>query len=395
MVDAAPAPVTAAGNAKSVQGKFKRAAATEPHAEGFSRELTRRSGTTTEDKESKGNTVIGTASDHAEKTEKTAESSEVLPVAQNSTLEDILARFLEMHAAFQQPAVRSGQNQETNHSGEAGGPADRRTKNSTGKLPAFTTSGTLPVTGPGEGRQSPVAGRDSILDQVAADPSGEVERTPVTIEKLEQEHSAETVMPQLDTESSATAVVVDHGPGPTVTSFQALISQNVPQPPAVQILEHLRMPAQALARDTPAVKTGIKQIQFELRPEALGTVQVTLKLSGRKLEIEIAPRERETESLLRSDAALVDQVVRAVTASGDVSSVTVNIAHREPDPGSSSSSWSGERGSGSQQAGEGAGTGHGNPSPRKDEGSFHSHDQSESAQDSTAPRTSVLRPRVV
>lgn len=171
--------------------------------------------------------------------------------------------------------------------------------------------------------------------------------------------------------------------------------------PAEQIIDHILAPAKVLIDETPPAKSAVKRIQFELRPESLGPVHVTLRLAAGKMEIEITPRERETKALLAADSQLVEQVVRAVTGAGDISSVTVNITDRETDNGASGN-WSAASGGQSQQSQEGPGAGSGGSagsggtsSSRKDEGKTYERNIAERADNGPAPPLSGSGVRVV
>ncbi len=198
---------------------------------------------------------------------------------------------------------------------------------------------------------------------------------------------------------SASGKVTGHEAPPLEAPVSATVSPSAQQTavdraPAEQILDQLLAPAKAMASETPSPKPLLKTLQFEFKPEALGTVQVTLRLVGSKMEIEIAPRERETESLLRADARLVDQVVRAVTAAGDLSSVTVNIASRETgDAGAGN--WAGTFGNESQQSHQRANSEGDGSSSQRDEVKTHAQSKVEQSENDMPSRQSFLRPRVV
>jgi hypothetical protein len=164
-------------------------------------------------------------------------------------------------------------------------------------------------------------------------------------------------------------------------------------PAAEQIMEQILAPVQLLQDAAEPARSAIKTLKFALKPEILGVVHVTLKLSAGKMEITIEPQKPDTEAMLKADTLLVDRIVKTVTASNDVSAVTVNIGNSRSESNAEGASTPAS-GEGSRQQPQQQSGGRQTLS-RNDEASTYGQRNLETAQHISVLPVSVLQPRVV
>lgn len=388
MVDSLPLPNLPAAKMQRAPADVNRKTAKEPRDRSFDKELTRHEKLEArrEDPRAKTESVPAPNKEEA-KSETQARDQQAVP-APLPALEILLAQALQAHG-------HADHGRKTSNDDSA--PAETEPKEQTqprhGKRINGTGKGSAPEIELPASRDGLTSQVQSANNSLGAMPQAEpvAEQPTARLElhgKREQESSPESAGKTVaKTESPSVEPLL---PTPPPSPQQKVEFR----PPAEQILDQLAAPAKAVLSDTPAQKPVMKMLQFDLKPEALGAVQVTLRLAGGKMEIEIAPRERETEALLRADAQLVDQVVRAVTAAGDVSAVTVNITDRETGEGAAGN-WSTASGDESRQSQQRAGSESGGSSSSRDEVKHHAHHVAEPVENSAQSRQPVLRPRVV
>lgn len=114
---------------------------------------------------------------------------------------------------------------------------------------------------------------------------------------------------------------------------------------------------EAHGQESPVVRT----LQFSLRPETLGELRVTLRLSGETMKLSIETRSDEARRALEQDRPLLDSLLQSSGIATDRGQIDIRLGRFEPAP-SGAPQQSPLEGHGS--AGQGSFTGQGQSHPK-------------------------------